>query len=674
LVRNAQKKQKQKQRKLRQRKARNQKKLSSTAGIHIPEPSAKVARMLDEIYQCIEDRDIKEALILLKSLAGRFPNSAAVAEVELRIYKSIGDHASASNAANRFLELVPQNPEAMYGYASTALRCLRVTLALIQFRKFVDRWPSHELAGKAQKAIEVCEAESRGLVKFANEQGGLDLEFDNGGLEFYARHEESLEQLESHNLAKAIELLELNIEQQPKFMSSRNNLAICHFYQGDLEQAVRTARTTFEIAPDNRFAEANLIKIEFLSGNPEKANELAGVAMSDPPKDQDAFTALTESLGYLGRDEDLIALSEMLDQVTPLDDYKKADLLHHFAVAHFRMGDKGEAESLWAACLDIDPNHDNAKENLDDIDMKNGHAAWSQKLNKWLPKPFMDAMIKRYENSKAPVAGTLASNNPVIATVVPALLDRGDSAAREFAFNFAAGDGTPPMLDALKTFAFSNRGPDVLRNKALMTLKENSIVDTGPHRFYSRGSWTEIKLIGFEITDKPFDVEPWKGELMARGYWAMQEGKFDEAEEAFQQVLEREPGCHLARYNLAGVWQQRQRGDELEQAEKEIRKIHADHPDYPFAALALAICEAGKGNIEFAKKLIGNVSQSPKLHISEAMMLLSTQVQVALFDDDPEAAESTLKMMYQISHVDDPRVTQLRNKIDLYRYQNFQNF
>ena len=147
----------------------------------------------------------------------------------------------------------------------------------------------------------------------------------------------------------------------------------------------------------------------------------------------------------------------------------------------------------------------------------------------------------------------------------------------------------------------------------------------------------------------------------------MREGELDEAEEAFQQVLDREPECPSTRYNLAKVWQRRQRGDEFEKARKEFRQIHADRPDYAFAALALAIDEADSGNMEIAKKLIGNVFQSPKLHISEAMMLLTTQVQVALLDDDPDTAESALKMMCQITHEDDPRVVQLREKIDLYR-------
>jgi len=52
---------------------------------------------------------------------------------------------------------------------------------------------------------------------------------------------------------------------------------------------------------------------------------------------------MVEALSYLGRDEDLIVLLQMLEQVTPLDDDKRVDLLHHFAVAHFRLNDKGQA-------------------------------------------------------------------------------------------------------------------------------------------------------------------------------------------------------------------------------------------------------------------------------------------------------------------------------------------
>lgn len=59
-----------------------------------------------------------------------------------------------------------------------------------------------------------------------------------------------------------------------------------------------------------------------------------------------------------------------------------------------------------------------------------------------------------------------------------------------------------------------------------------------PHRFFSRGKWTEIKLLGFEITCEPREeVDSWKKELLGSGYWAM----LDKAAVAFQQQSKSTP-------------------------------------------------------------------------------------------------------------------------------------
>ena len=129
--------------------------------------------------------------ILRAVLANRKPHGDvgtrfAVAEAELGIYQHLGIREQASRAAKRFLKLVPKNPEAMFGYAQATLFCARTCIALTQYRKFLDRWPSHELAANADQAIEICETESRRRVRDANEKGILGLEFEEGGLEFFA--------------------------------------------------------------------------------------------------------------------------------------------------------------------------------------------------------------------------------------------------------------------------------------------------------------------------------------------------------------------------------------------------------------------------------------------------------------------------------------------------------
>jgi tetratricopeptide (TPR) repeat protein len=664
MARSSQQKQKHKQRKLRQRKARKQKKNARSASLIVPEPSAKIARKMDEIFEWLDEEDTDYALELLETLVKSSPRVAAVAEAELGIYQSLDNHEQASHAAKRFLKLVPENPEAMFGYGQAALFCARSCIAFIQFRKFLDRWPNHEWAANAHQAIEICETESRRRVRGAYEKGDLGLEFEEGGLAFYARHEESLEQMSGGNMSEAIALIEQNLAIEPQFMSSRNNLAICLFYKGDLEKAVQTARETCDLSPENRFAQANLIKFEFLTGNPEKANELANAMIADPPTEQDAYTSMVGALSFLGRDEDIVVLSQMLEKVTPIDDDKKCLVLHHYAVANFRMGDRNAAIELWNHCLELCLDHPEAQANLGDLEMNIGHAAWSEPINKWLPRPFLLGIIKKYEDAPTKVSGTLARKNPVVATLVPALLDRGDPTAREFALNFACTDATPQMLQALKDFAFSTRGPDSLRHKAMMKLKEESLIDAGPHRFFSRGKWTSIKLIAAEITHEPFQVEPWKRELLEEGYWAMAEGKLDIAATAFRRVLDRDPDCRSARFNLASVWQRRGGSDEVQNAEQEIRRLHSEHPDYSFAAMAVAITEAQAGNFDRAKDLLGDILEKPKLHCSEAMMLFSSQVQVALAQNDSTAAETAWNAMRQIAEDDDPRVSQLRHMID----------
>ena len=387
-----------------------------------------------------------------------------------------------------------------------------------------------------------------------------------------------------------------------------------------------------------------------------------------PPTEQDAYTAAVEALSFLGRDHDIVVLSQLLETITPIDDDKKGVVLHHFAVANFRMDDKDEAVRLWDQCFEVYPDHPDALDNVEDLDEGGGDVAWAEPIVKWLPQPFMQKIIKKYEEESGSVKGSLANENPVVATLVPALLDRGDPVGREFALNFATTDATPPMLQALKDFAFGNRGSDSMRHRAMAKLKQEQVIDAGPHRFFSRGKWTDIKLLGAEISHEPDEVEPWKGALLEEGYWAMLDGDLATAEKAFQQVLDRDPGCRSARFNLAGVWQRRGRGDERDMAKREIRQIHSEHPDYSFAAMAVAMFEAESGNYELARKMLGEIHVQPRLHISEATMLFTSQVQVSLAEGDLQAAEDSLNLMTQIAEKDDPRVLQLQDEIDQYRF------
>ena len=139
--------------------------------------------------------------------------------------------------------------------------------------------------------------------------------------------------------------------------------------------------------------------------------------------------------------------------------------------------------------------------NLDDLNSGQGHAPWPDSIGKWIPRAICDNMFDSNSRSALRKTGHLNLTNdyPAVAALIPALLDRGDPPGREMAMRMAAADGSPAMLDALQQFALGSRGPDAMRHEALNILGRKGRVDSGPHRFYSRGKWTEIKLFMAEI-------------------------------------------------------------------------------------------------------------------------------------------------------------------------------
>ena len=90
----------------------------------------------------------------------------------------------------------------------------------------------------------------------------------------------------------------------------RNNLALACFQIGNIEKAVHVAEETCDLAPDNRFAEAMLGKLRFLNGQEDEANAIADRIVVNPPTEQDPLAAAIELLSYLGRDENVVVLSE----------------------------------------------------------------------------------------------------------------------------------------------------------------------------------------------------------------------------------------------------------------------------------------------------------------------------------------------------------------------------
>ena len=184
------------------------------------------------------------------------------------------------------------------------------------------------------------------------------------------------------------------------------------------------------------------------------------------------------------------------------------------------------------------------------MDSGEGHAPWAESIGKWIPRAVCDKMFEDRSALRKTGHLNLTEDYPAIAALIPALLDRGDPTGREMAMRLAATDGSPAMLDALQQFAFGSRGPDDMRHEALNALCREERVDSGPHRFYSRGEWIKLKLFTAEISWERGECSPWAEQLVETGTEALGCGDFALAEESFTRILDKEPDNCTAAYNL----------------------------------------------------------------------------------------------------------------------------
>lgn len=649
-TRDRQKRKKQEQRRRQRRKQAPAKELTP-----------KLAEKIDDVYKLIERRRFLEAEQKLDRLVKRYSRYPGVLHAQVYLYQETKNHESCSQAARRLIKLTPRDPDARLMYAQQSIFCGRLGIALASYQQFLRRWSEHANVEKARKAVDLlqpeCESKIEGMG-FGDELAA------KSGLDLLVMHDEVLECMQNGRFDGAVEkCLEL-LKLAPNCVSARNNLALSYFQSGQIDKAVHVAEETCALAPENRFAEATLGKLQFLNGQEDEANAIANRIVVNPPTEQDPLAAAIELLSFLGRDEDVIVVSEAA-KLADVDPRSWAMILHHLAVAQVRLGDEQAARKSWKKCLKAMPTHLEARANLEDLDAGEGHAPWAEPITKWIPLAVCDKMLGRESAPGNRDNLNLVKDYPAIASLIPALLDRGDPMGRELAMKLAQADGSPPMLDALQEFAFGERGPDRLRLDALYALNTNGRLDPGPHRMFNRGKWTEIKLFTAEIYSEPEECPPWQQELSERGSEALERGDYAVAEKAFQKILDRDPECCSAAYNICVVWIERDGRAGQRRAKAKMEEIHKQSPDYHFAPIALAQFAALEGDFDRASQLLQPLLQATRLHISEATALFATQVQIAVKRREFEAAEESFSLLVQIAGDDNPSVHKVRRMIDM---------
>lgn len=622
-----------------------------------PRPPESPASGLKEVDRLIQQRKLIEARHVLESLHRRYPDQPAILRKLADLHYRLKDLGPYQRACESLLALTPDDANLQIELGDAYLINGRPALALRIFQRFLEQHPRSPRAAEVRANIGKLEA----VIDELLDQSGLT---GPAALEFAELHEALQGALSRGEFAAVPAFAEQLLARKPDFAPALNNLSQSYLLTDQVDLAIATAQRVLAFEPANVHALANLVYFHCRIGQPDRAHEYAvRLRQSDQPA-ADKWLKVAEALSFLGDDEGVLATFERAQQDPAPRGAEMALLYHLAAVAELRQGREHAALRLWQQALKLNPGLEIARANLADMRKPIGqrHAPWPYDFAHWVSSTTIAQIaeaVGTHRGNEVPTRAirTFLAQRPDIAALAPILLDRGDPTARQFALMLAETAATPELHAALYDFARSQRGPDSMRNQAAGLADGADLIPDRKIRMWIDGKWSDLELMGFEISGEPTSsfgpqVEP----LALRATEALHARQGAKAEQLLKQALALEPESPALLNNLALAYEQQGR---REAAEALTREIHARFPDYIFAGVALARLHLRDGDPAAAEELLAPLFKRRRLHYAEAAMLFSTRIDVDIALDKHDAARTWLDMWAGIDP-DNPAITRYR--------------
>jgi predicted Zn-dependent protease len=606
--------------------------------------SPRLAEALSEIDQLMRRGRAIEAEQRLVQLERQYPHHPDVLGFHINVAAQLGDFAVHQSLCQQLLLLQPDRSDVHLVLAGAYLRGDRPALAMRAFREFLARFPTHPEVEKVRRTL--AEVEPR----FQQHLSAIGLTGDDAQA-LAELHELVQVHLHRGEWAETRRLAEELLARRPNFLPALNNMAEAWAREGRLDRAEATARRVLEIAPDNVHALGNLARTLLFQGCTAAAAEIGNRLRVLRPLNGDLWAKIAETFTYLGDDEGVMAAVDAA-RLGTVPDPGTAGFLEHLAgVASYRLGREQDARRHWQQALKHQAGLAEARKNLEDLRKPIGerNAAWPFPYLNWLSAAFskelselLEATARRTKDSIATQRLKDFATTHEVGVVVPLLLDRGDPGGRQLAMHLAAVGRTPALLQALRDFAMSHRGPDALRVQAAQIATEAGLIPSGPMRMFTQGQWREVIQLSFEVSDRPDHKHSAEVEKLANDAHELL-GLKDAggAERLLRKALEKEPDAPDLLNNLAAA--RALQGHE-EECHRMIRDLHARFPDYLFARVTMARIAIDAGQLDEAQELMKPVLRQRKFHSTEFTALAQAQIHLLLARGEREGARQWLEM------------------------------
>lgn len=422
--------------------------------------------------------------------------------------------------------------------------------------------------------------------------------------------------------------------------STRNNLAVARFAQGEIAAALTDFETNWQHDTRNLFALHYVIRLRLWRGGRGPASALAdNLRDAQPLRAEDAYGQMFGLL-LLGADDDAIAAWRKLREAEFWDDENmpQNSLCAYLAgLAALRKGDIESAGELFAEACDLDPDNLDADTALlalelqplgREVDAKAGQ------FHDWFPQSWI-TNLRTAKGAQALEAAIEVQQRrcDAHADYLAAAAELGGPGVRFYAIpilKLRARDGDSASLNTLRNLLVRPCGTDQDRMDLDRWLQENGFVEAGePQRVLLHGEVRELALREMLLHAEPTNLGlPAASQArLEKMHRLLKQNNFEDALHIAEELAATHPRHPTLVANVASI--KDALGHEIDEIEALFQRAAELDPTYLFAQAGLARVAARKGDVERARALLTPLENREKYHFSDWRAILMAEREIA---------------------------------------------
>ena len=472
-------------------------------------------------------------------------------------------------------------------------------------------------------------------------------------LEAVDLNRDAMRQMQRSEFEKAIPIFRKAVALSKDYYSPANNLAVCLYVVGKLDEAVRVQRKSLEDSEfENPFGLANLATLLYFEGEETEARDCLEQARTLEPPSGDACVKVCEVLARFRRHRDL------LDYVDASRYAGEMGVCFYSGVAAANLGDIDRAER---DLRKVNIGYHKADKARDYLDLLRRGGRPNTVRGDWpylvtyelCPSAIIDQMTSK-KNSQ------IWLKRPIAVDVCELMMnDRPNDSKASVELLCMASH--PASVDLLTVIVNGRFGPDAIRIHAVQELQKRGVLNADePVALIVDGDVREVKLTGCHLNSDYQFVDPLPPEWEEVYFASVEEARAPDPDWAFvesscRRVMEAFPEHHSARFNYCAALRSQNREDE---AEPILWDLVKRAPDYLFARAALVQLLVDQDRLKEAGKLIDTTPEVKETHPAAMVVWLLAQSEYHDVSGDEDIADEMLLQALEIDP-DNPRANQL---------------